>query len=446
MTNRLACVMLMGTMLMATLAQARPAEDSLESAPTDSILEHPEDISPWMVRGTKAPLSRRSSTAHALGRSLMVIPETVFWLASRPATTLINWDERKGASKKVMSWFTRDVQPINTRFSAYLGYESGFGMTVLGLRINSDDWYGTGLQNRFRFSFLSPHKNIVEMKFAGGSEDNFSFSTRSRFKRVSGRDYYGSGLGDAHGSDFDSQIILNEIQVRHSLIESVDVALLGYSRATRLLSRDDDELASEYPDVFSQAEQNHYLGLEAELRRDTRDSGEMSTNGSLVRIAAGLNAAQRVEDSSYRHITAEWQGHRPLFRDRTLAVRLFYEGVDADAMGRLPFTELRGLGGRSNLRGYDRDRFRNAHLLAASAEYRYPVTKLFQGRLFSDWGTTASTLDDIDLGTLHWSGGLGLLMSLDDDVFIIQYAHGDQGGHFFAGTSTPFGYESRRKR
>ncbi len=115
-------------------------------------------------------------------------------------------------------------------------------------------------------------------------------------------------------------------------------------------------------------------------------------------------------------------------------------------MSQVPFTELRGLGGRSNLRGYDRDRFRDAHLLGVSVEYRYPVTKLFQGRLFSDWGTTASTLDDIDLGALHWSGGLGLLMSLDDDLFIIQYAHGDQGGLFFAGTSTPFGYESRRKR
>ncbi len=184
MTRRVAWVLVVGAILLATPTQALPAGNTMQSAPADSILEHPEDIFPWEVRGTKAPLVGQSSAIHAWSRPLMIVPETVFWLASRPATALINWDERKGASKKVMSWFTRDVQPINTRFSAY-------------------------------------------------------------------------------------------------------------------------------------------LGLEAEVRRDTRDDGEMSANGSLVRIAAGLNVAQRNEDSSYRHVTAEWQGHRPLFRDRTLAARLF---------------------------------------------------------------------------------------------------------------------------
>ena len=41
---------------------------------------------------------------------------------------------------------------------------------------------------------------------------------------------------------------------------------------------------------------------------------------------------------------------------------------------------------------------------------------------------------------------LGLVIYEDDDVFVLQYARGAEGGHLFAGTTTPFGYQSRRKR
>jgi len=321
-------------------------------------------------------------------------------------------------------------------------------VTVLGVRVHSKDWYGTGLENRFRFSYLNPSKNIVEIKLSGSLTDDSSFNTRTRFRRTQDRDFYGFGqVDDAPDSEFDSQLFLNEVQIRRRLSAHTDAALSVYSRATRLREHGEESLRDASPELWARAAHNRYFGLEAEARRDTRDHGEMSSSGVLARAAAGWNFARVDDDSDYRHVTAEFQAHHPLFRDRILAMRLFYEGVDADSARRLPFSELRALGGHHDLRGYGRDRFMDKHLLAASLEYRYPVTLRFQGRLFADWGTVAPTIGDLDLSRLAWSMGLGLAVQLsDDDLFIMQVAGGAEGAHVYVGTSTPFGYASRRKR
>ncbi len=36
------------------------------------------------------------------------------------------------------------------------------------------------------------------------------------------------------------------------------------------------------------------------------------------------------------------------------------------------------------------------------------MTNRIQGRLFSDWGTVASSFDDLRDAEMHWSGGLGI--------------------------------------
>lgn len=433
---RLAAVLV----LAAGCAAAAPSE-----APTDTVLTDPSVVEPWQVRGTVEPLAPRSTGRDILAPAARTMNALV-WAAVKPIQAVIGWDERHGYSRAVMTWFTRDVQAVNTQFAAYLGYETGFGVTLVGLRIHSRDWYGTGLDNRFRFSYLSPRDNVVEVKLAG-SDDELSFRTRTRFRRLSDRDFYGYGLGDRSSeSDFDTQLFLNELGVERAFAGDLTLGLDVFSRSTRVLHHALERSVPLPEELWTRAASNHYWGFEAGLRRDTRDRGEMAASGTLSRVAVGWNAARAVDDSDYRHLTVELQAHRAVFRDRSFAARVFYEGVEADDMARLPFTELRGLGGRHDLRGFARDRFVDAHLLALSLDYRYPVFKTFQGRLFSDWGTVAPAFDELDLSELRWSMGLGVVMPVHDDLFVIQYARGSEGGHLYVGTSTPFGYQSRRKR
>ncbi|HPF36573.1 MAG TPA: BamA/TamA family outer membrane protein [Candidatus Krumholzibacteria bacterium] len=431
-----------GLLLLALLL---PVAALARNAAPDSAAWDPADAPAWTLRGTQAPLDVRRGGAPWLVRQVAEVPATAFRLVTAPPVALIRWDERSGFSRRVAGFFTRDVAPINTTVAAYLGYETGFGMTVLGLRVHSTDWYGTGLDNRFRFSYLNTRKNIVQLEF-GAPPGAPAWSTRTRFQRSPGRHYYPAADAD-DDQEYDFQLLLNEAQLRLPLQGPLDAALTLHSRATRLRPEHDDDPDERLaPALAERAASNHYLGVEAELRRDSRDAGEMASRGSLLRAAAGWNAARAPGDADYRHLTFEYQLHRPLFRDRILAARVFFEAVDPDDAARLPFTELRALGGRYDLRGYPRDRFRDLHLLALALEYRYPVTKMFQGRLFADWGAAAPRARDLDLAELHASAGLGLALLLDDDVFVLQYARGAEGGHVFAGTTTPFGYQSRRKR
>jgi len=435
-------VRLLPVSLLLALLAAPPAVAAPVSAPPDSAVFDPAEAPAWRLRGTAAPLDHERGGPPWLVRQAACLPATAFKILATPPITLIRWDERSGFSRRVIGFFTRDVAPINTQVAAYLGYETGFGLTVLGLRIHARDWYGTGLENHFRFSYLHTHKNIVQMKF-GSPPGGLPWTTRTRFQRTPGRHYY---LGGGEDREYDFQNFLNEVQVRRPLTGRLDAALTLHSRATRLRSHGDERDEALDPALLDRAASNHYLGVEAELRRDSRDAGELSSRGSLLRLAAGWNAARAPGDSDYRHLTAEYQLHRPLFRDRILAARVFYEGVDPDDADRLPFTELRALGGRFDLRGYPRDRFRGLHLLALALEYRYPVTRMVQGRLFADWGAAAGRFRDLDADALRFSAGLGVALMLQDDIFLLQYARGDEGGHVFAGTTTPFGYHSRRKR
>ena len=439
---------LVATWLFVAVPAFASAETPTAKAAPDTVLTRPQDSPPWTVRGVDAPLTKKTGLFRQAGRMVARIPYTALWLVARPPTALVGMDEKHGYSNRVMSWFTRDVENINTSFLAFVGYESGFGVTVLGVKAQSKNWYGTGLKSNFRFSYLNPSKNIFEMKFSGAFIGDSTFNTRTRFQRTPGRLFYGFGhIEDSPASEFDSQIFLNEFQVRQPLAKDLDFALLVYSRATRLRSAENTSLEFEFPGLWNHAEKNHYVGLEIELRRDTRDHREMASRGSLVRLAAGRNLARIGDDSDYNHFTAEYQYHHPLFRDRIIAGRVFYEGVDAESASALPFNELRGLGGRSNLRGYARGRFVDSHLIAASLEYRYPVTKIFQGRLFGDWGTVAPALDGLKLRKMVWSAGLGLAVQVGDgDLFVMNYSHGEEGGQIFVGSSSPFGYESRRKR
>lgn len=432
---------LIGSLLLLGLAWNSGAVAAPIPAPADTVWADPGAEPAWRLRGTLAPLDHERGGAPGFLRQAARAPAAAVWLLARPPVALIGWDERTGVSRRVIGWFTRDVAPINTTVAAYLGYETGFGLTVLGLRVTSRDWYGTGLENRFRFSYLHTRKNILQLEL-GSPAGGPAWQARTRFQRTPGRHFYPAADDDR---EYDFQNFLNELQVRVPVQGSLDAALTLHSRATRLSGTDDDEDAPA-PELLARAASNHYLGLEAELRRDSRDAGEMASRGSLLRVTGGWNAARAPGDADYRHLGAEYQIHRPIFRDRILAARLFYEGVDPDDAARLPFSELRALGGRYDLRGYPRDRFRDLHLLALSLEYRYPVTKGFQGRLFADWGAVAGRFRDLDAEAPAFSAGLGVALLLDDDVFVVQYARGDEGGHLFAGTTTPFGYQSRRKR
>jgi outer membrane translocation and assembly module TamA len=80
--------------------------------------------------------------------------------------------------------------------------------------------------------------------------------------------------------------------------------------------------------------------------------------------------------------------------DRVLILRGRLEGV-VGAADDIPFMDLPRLGGPANLRGYDRDRFRDRVAVLGSIEYRYPIWRQVAGFLFVDAGRVLPALTTV---------------------------------------------------
>ncbi|MCK4412324.1 MAG: BamA/TamA family outer membrane protein [Candidatus Eisenbacteria sp.] len=140
--------------------------------------------------------------------------------------------------------------------------------------------------------------------------------------------------------------------------------------------------------------------------------------------------------------------------DHVLAMRIVGEEARTDithpatgAYMPIKFTELPRLGGRSTLRGYLQDRYRDNAAIMATAEYRCRLSPLIETCLFADFGKVLPRLLDFDWHGIHRSWGGGLRFAGEDlFYFRLQVAASDEEW-VFTGTLEPaFNREDRRER
>lgn len=117
---------------------------------------------------------------------------------------------------------------------------------------------------------------------------------------------------------------------------------------------------------------------------DSRDNAFYPYRGVYAKGVAAVSVAGWGSTYSVQQVSADVRHYFPLFRRQVLAVQLLAEG----AFGRrgVPFQLLPTLGGRDVMRGFREGMYRGNLLVAAQAEYRFPLFWRFRGSVFCATG------------------------------------------------------------
>lgn len=163
---------------------------------------------------------------------------------------------------------------------------------------------------------------------------------------------------------------------------------------------------------------------------DSRDNVFSPTEGNRVSLTAEFAGKTLGGDFNYNKYTAESRNYIKVGHAQVVALR----GTVGYADGKMPDSGRFAVGGPDNLRGYRDDQFKGDKMLAATAEYRFPIASKVEGVAFSDIGK-AWTGEGYKLNDLEASVGFGIRVSTPIGPIRLDYAKGGQGAktHFSFG-------------
>jgi outer membrane protein insertion porin family len=163
---------------------------------------------------------------------------------------------------------------------------------------------------------------------------------------------------------------------------------------------------------------------------DTRDNVFSPTEGNRVALTAEFAGGALGGDFTYNKYTVESRDYLKVGHAQVVALR----GTIGYADGKMPDSGRFAVGGSDTLRGYRDDQFKGDKMLAATAEYRFPIASKVEGVAFTDIGK-AWTGEGYKLNDLEASVGVGIRVTTPIGPIRLDYAQGSQGGrtHFSFG-------------
>lgn len=186
----------------------------------------------------------------------------------------------------------------------------------------------------------------------------------------------------------------------------------------------------EYDDKYK--DENFGLTRSVTLTRvfDSRDNVFNATEGRRYSLSAEFAGKALGGEFDYNKYTVEGRQYLKVGKEQVVALRLTAGYAD----GHMPDSGRFAVGGADTLRGYEDDEFKGDKMLAATAEYRFPVAKKVQGVVFTDIGK-AWEGEGYKLNDLEASAGVGLRITTPIGPIRLDYAQGSEGGktHFSFG-------------
>jgi hypothetical protein len=131
-------------------------------------------------------------------------------------------------------------------------------------------------------------------------------------------------------------------------------------------------------------------GIGPRVTFDTRDNDMNPSSGVLVDLRANFAVESLGSDFDYETYDLGANYYRRAGRG-VLALR----GYLCQASDRTPLFDLCLFGAGSDLRGYEVGRYRDQAMVAAQAEYRFPLRGRFGGVVFGGWGKVAPSFDEM---------------------------------------------------
>ncbi len=449
--------------LFAGVARAEaPAEVAEpESRQRDAPLPSPED-------GRAAPPGEESGIVtderhpgrHLLWvpRALLLAPEMALRLATEPIRLLARLEDRTHFVERAREFFFNDAHTFGIYPSFF--FQTGFGVNG-GLQLVHRDLFGKGERLAIGAGFGGLNRQIYTLSFHTGArlaplrlgvDLGFQAANRYRFYTIGNVDAVQAssvtGLLDAQSADV---AVRSRYEVRELWVQPAAQVALGprvvLSFAERIRHRSfgtGSGTSSSTPWITDVYAPQSLVGFEDQADATTElHLGYRGTRSTLVYVPGALpteglrfdvwGGYQQGLDNPFRFGRAGFdvQGFIPLFSaDRVLRLRLRASGVIGED-ARIPLVDLPSLGGRTFLRGYQRNRFRDRLAIVSTAEYRFPIGYRVSGFLFVDAGRVYHGLSDLSFAAMRVGYGGGLLMSSKSSFLSgLQLARSIAGGFF----------------
>jgi len=345
----------------------------------------------------------------------------------------VNMKLNPGKEPNAIVLETTVVEQKTGRFSIGGGYSKSDGMIGI-IELGDDNFRGTGDKVKFHWEFggSASNKNYeisYNRPWLDDKQTSLGFSFYDMTNEYTDYDDDGNETAsyDKRRKGFDitlgrpqGEYVQNYITLKQRKDEYVE-----------WVSGDNYETDQEYIDE-NYLENNFGTTRSISLMRvyDSRDNVFSPTEGNRVALTAEFAGKALGGDFNYNKYTAETRNYLKVGHAQVVALR----GTVGYADGKMPDSGRFAVGGSDTLRGYRDDQFKGNKMLAATAEYRFPIAKKVEGVAFTDVGK-AWTGEGYKLNDLEASVGVGIRVSTPIGPIRLDYAQGSQGGrsHFSFG-------------
>ncbi|HEY5927739.1 MAG TPA: BamA/TamA family outer membrane protein [Kofleriaceae bacterium] len=374
----------------------------------------------------------RDSTLRNVGQTVLFVPRVVLEAAFAPVRGGLWAYERYSVRGRLQRMAFDDTNTYGVMPLLYI--DNTYGVTVGG-RFVHRNLIGERERFAFRAGFGGEFNEFVDATFKTGERfgQRTELELHGEHERRPHDPFYGIGNND------------DAVEVRHRqqmerVTGTLDFESTQYFSLRMAAALTDLEygVADEGPAIDVMYPPDMLTGWtgtrnvygELELRYDSRRvSASLEHKGVLLDAFAG-RVYQLEAGNDYWRYGGEAIHFMPLGIGRTIATRLHLESVSG-SLDDVAFTQLPQLGGKSLLRGYDADRFRDRAAVATSAEYFWDLSSFMLASVFVDVGRVYSGIDDLSLHNLRVGYGAGVQL-VDDRRFLagVSVATSIDGGVF----------------
>jgi hypothetical protein len=343
-------------------------------------------------------------------------------------------------------YLPRFVTPRNGFFPFVGRITSGGGFAVgpgyRRLNVAGGDWATYGAASIQQYWQVETRLNWTRL--ANGRGYAAVFGRYFRFPR---EDFYGVGpdTDEADRSDFDlRQLTVGGVATIRPARWLVVGGGTDYFRP-RVGPGGDDSLPNvgqRFPvdELVGLADRHDFVRIEGFADVRTAEPAFNPRRGGRYRAGLTRYVDLTRRDDRFTRYDVDLQQYASVLNERRVfVVRALGSFSDVPADARLPFYLMRTLGGSHTLRGFSDFRFRDRHLIALQAEYRFEILTALDGAVFYDAGQVAPTLDAFQLRRFERDYGAGLRLGSNGGVFLrFDVAYGGEGartwlrfGHVF---------------
>jgi surface antigen Omp85-like protein len=258
------------------------------------------------------------------------------------------------------------------------------------------------------------------------ADDHLELGVEATYRRQPQDDFY--GLGPDTRKDMRVNYLFKGREVEARAIVGPRPWLQLGTRAGWLDPSVGPGTDSRYPSIEALFDDGAAPGLvaqpeyrygEAFAAVDYRDEPGNARAGGYYTLAWRQYSDQDLGRYSFRLLDAHARQFLPIFdKKRVFALQAQLVSTSPDDGQEVPFFLQPTLGGGHTLRSVADYRFRDRSLLGFNVEYRWEAFSALDMALFTDFGTVAPRVSDLDFGDMKRAYGIGFRFNTPGAVFL----------------------------